>query len=108
MQQLEKLQESLQADLTLIRDFCVANRLTIAVAESVSAGAIQLLLSTAQDAALFFQGGITAYNLGQKSRHLSIEPIYAENCNCVDNAVSIEMAKGVCSLFSSQIGIGIT
>jgi nicotinamide-nucleotide amidase len=83
-------------------------RQTIAVAESVTAGHLQVALASAENASQFFQGGITAYNLGQKARHLKIEPIHAEGCNCVSEKVAIEMAYEVTRLFSCDWGIAIT
>lgn len=81
---------------------------TISVAESVTSGHIQASLSLAENAREFFHGGITAYNLGQKSRHLYVEAIHALQCNCVSQQVASEMARNVCRLFSSHWGIGIT
>ena len=81
---------------------------TIAVAESVTSGLLQAALSSADKAMDFYQGGITAYNLGQKSRHLLVEPIHALSSNCVSEQVSKEMALNVCKLFSSDWGIGVT
>jgi len=84
------------------------NNKTIAVAESVTAGLLQAALASAADASLFFQGGITAYNIGQKCRHLLVEPVHALECDCVSEKVSKDMCVQVCSLFSSDYGIGIT
>ena len=81
---------------------------TIAVAESVTAGNVQAAFSLAKDAVSFFQGGITVYNIGQKCRHLMVEPTHALECNCVSKKVSDQMAIGVCRLFSADYGIGIT
>ena len=81
---------------------------TIAVAESVTTGLLQLALAQAEKANEFFQGGITTYNLGQKFRHLKVEPIHAEATNCVSEKVSEEMAIHVCDLFSSHWGIAVT
>jgi nicotinamide-nucleotide amidase len=94
--------------LKKIRDYMLSHQETLAVAESVTSGHIQAALSLADDAAKFYQGGITAYNLGQKARHLSVEPIHAETCNCVSEQVAIKMALQACQLFSSHWGIGIT
>ena len=91
-----------------IRDFLLAHKETIAVAESVTSGFIQAAFSTAEEASQFYQGGITAYNLGQKYRHLRVEPIQALACNCVSEKIAGEMALHVCDLFHSQWGIGIT
>ncbi|WP_162946218.1 CinA family protein [Chitinophaga barathri] len=95
-------------NIRIIRDQLLRGRKTVAVAESVTAGLLQFRLAGAEDAAQFFQGGITAYNLGQKYRHLRVEPIHAQSCNCVDEQVAIEMAKNVCRLFCSQWGLSIT
>lgn len=81
---------------------------TIAVAESLTSGHLQVALASAENASKFFQGGLTAYNLGQKSRHLKIEPIHAESCNCVSEKVAAQMARNVAHLFSSDWSVGIT
>ncbi len=91
-----------------IKDLLIGCNETLAVAESVTGGILQTAFASTIDASLFFQGGITAYNLGQKSRHLHINPIHAETCNCVSDTVAIEMAMGVCSLFSSHWRIAVT
>jgi PncC family amidohydrolase len=81
---------------------------TLAVAESVTAGQLQVAFSLAEGATQVFQGGITAYNIGQKSRHLLIDPIHAGNHNCVSEKVADQMAAHVVSLFSADWGIAIT
>lgn len=81
---------------------------TLAVAESVTAGQLQVAFSLAEGATQIFQGGITAYNIGQKSRHLLIDPVHAGNCNCVSEKVADQMAAHVVSLFSADWGIAIT
>lgn len=84
------------------------NNQSIAVAESVTSGLLQAAFSNADNASLFFQGGITAYNIGQKCRHLLVEPLHAIECNCVSEKISQQMAANVCNLFVSDYGIGIT
>lgn len=81
---------------------------TIAVAESVTSGLMQAAFSSAEGAIACYQGGITVYNLAQKYRHLDVEPIHAQACNCVSEKVAAEMALNVCRLFCSNWGIGIT
>jgi nicotinamide-nucleotide amidase len=81
---------------------------SISVAESVTAGLLQLALASAPDASTFFQGGITAYNVGQKSRHLLVEPIEAISCNCVSMKIARQMALSVCDMFKSDWGIAVT
>src|SRR5690606_8728169 len=55
-----------------------------------------------------YQGGITAYNAGQKTRHLQVEPIHALTCDCVSEQTAVEMAQGSNQLFLSEYAIGIT
>jgi nicotinamide-nucleotide amidase len=91
-----------------IRDYLLTANETIAVAESVTSGFLQAAFSTAPDAAKIFQGGITAYNLGQKYKHLQVEPIHAEACNCVSDEVASDMALYVCTAFKSHWGLALT
>lgn len=97
-----------EADISQIRNYMVGHHHTLAVAESVTAGHLQAALSLAAEATLFFQGGITTYNLGQKARHLNINPIHAMSCNSVSEQVAREMASHTCSLFSSDWSLAIT
>jgi nicotinamide-nucleotide amidase len=91
-----------------IKEILVKNQQTLAVAESVTAGHIQAAFSAATDASFFFQGGITAYNAGQKTRHLGVEPIHAMKDDCVSQEVAGQMAITVNDLFLSYYGIAIT
>ena len=81
---------------------------TVAVAESVTAGLMQFSFGNIENASQFYQGGITAYNIGQKYKHLLVEPIHALNVNCVSENVSTQMAIEVNRLFNSHWGLSIT
>jgi nicotinamide-nucleotide amidase len=81
---------------------------TIAVAESVTAGLLQAALASAEEAMLFFQGGITAYNINQKYTHLHIDLTQAVKCNCVSEQTALEMAVAVARSFSTRWGIAVT
>lgn len=91
-----------------IRQLLTGNQQTVAVAESVTAGHLQVALSLAEKAMEFFQGGITTYNLGQKTKHLNIDPIHGQLCDCVSEKVALEMATAVGPLFAADWGIAIT
>ncbi|MES2882309.1 MAG: CinA family protein [Bacteroidota bacterium] len=91
-----------------IKTRLVQKKETVAVAESVTTGLLQFALALADEATNYFQGGITTYNLGQKTMHLSVEPIQALACNCVSAPVAKQMALNVCNLFKSNWGVGIT
>ncbi len=94
--------------IDIIKEHLLQSSQTVAVAESVTSGHLQAAFSQAEDAMLFFQGGITAYNLGQKTRHLSVNPIHALQCNCVSPTVAGQMALGAISLFASDWGVSVT
>jgi nicotinamide-nucleotide amidase len=94
--------------INLIGKALIDRNETISVAESVTAGHLQLALSLGENARQYFQGGITAYNIGQKSRLLNVEPIHAENCNCVSNLVAEQMAFRSLKIFTSAWSIGVT
>lgn len=91
-----------------IKEILTQKNLTVSVAESVTAGHLQAALSSAVEASEFFQGGITAYNIGQKCRHLHVDPINAAPCDCVAQHVACTMALSVSNLFLSHYSIAIT
>jgi len=83
-------------------------KLTLAVAESMTCGRVQSRIGAISGASAFFLGGITAYTLGQKVRHLGIEEATARALNCVSQDVAEQMAIGVNALFGSQLGLATT
>jgi PncC family amidohydrolase len=95
-------------NIEVIKKGLVSVRETIAVAESVTAGMLQVALASATDASQFFQGGLTAYNVGQKTLHLDVEPIEALASNCVSKTTTIQMAVNVCARFRSHWGVAVT
>ena len=95
-------------EISGIKDYMMSNHYTLGIAESVTSGHLQAAFSLATDASKFFQGGITTYNLGQKSRHLHVNPIHAVACNSVSDLIADQMAIHALTLFSSDWSIGIT
>jgi PncC family amidohydrolase len=91
-----------------IAGIMIRKQYSIAVGESVTAGLLQAALASAENATVFFQGGITAYNVKQKYSHLHVDVLHAVSCNCVSGTVAAEMALGAGRSFSSNWGIGIT
>ena len=81
---------------------------TISVAESVTSGLLQFAFSTIEEAEKMYHGGLTAYNIAQKFKHLNVEPIHALACNCVSQPIAEQMALHVATHFHSHWGIGIT
>lgn len=83
-------------------------RRTLAVAESVTCGHLQAAIGAISGASEFFLGGVTAYTLDQKVRHLGVDRAAAAAVNCVSDAVVRQMAAGACALFGSDVGVATT
>lgn len=83
-------------------------QLTLAVAESVTCGRVQARIGEIPGASDFFPGGITAYSLDQKVRHLGVDRASATSVNCVSAAVAAQMARGVAALFGADLGVATT
>ncbi|MDW3193487.1 MAG: CinA family protein [Cytophagales bacterium] len=91
-----------------LKDLLIGNKLTIAVAESLTCGLVQAKLGEISGASGFLEGGITTYNLEQKVKFLCVDEFHAQSVNCVSKKVAIEMATHVSRIFGSNIGIGTT
>ena len=83
-------------------------RLTLAVAESLTCGHVQTLIGAVPGASEYFLGGITAYNLEQKVRHLGVNRAHARRVDCVSPRVAIEMAQGAVELFGADLAVATT
>lgn len=83
-------------------------RVRLAVAESMTGGRLQALVAAEAGASEFFLGGITAYTLEQKVRHLGVARADAAAVDCVSAAVAWQMARGACALFGADVAVATT
>lgn len=83
-------------------------RLTLAVAESLTAGHLQAHIASVSGASEFFLGGVTAYSLEQKVKLLGVNRAHARRTDCVSQRVAAEMAYGAMQLFGSDLGAATT
>src|SRR5205085_7030028 len=83
-------------------------RLTLAVAESLTSGHVQSGVGAISGASNFFLGGITAYSLEEKVNLLGVDRRAARKVDCVSAEVAREMARGVCRVFGSELGVATT
>ena len=88
--------------------FLETPRLTLGVAESLTGGRVQARIAAVSGASEFFLGGITAYTLTQKQRHLGVDPTMAAAVNSVSAEVARQMARGACALFGADLGVATT
>jgi PncC family amidohydrolase len=91
-----------------LKHLCDERNLTLAVAESASAGHLAALITSVSGASTFFEGGVVVYNQKQKVRWLHIDSKHAAKVNCVSDQVAVEMASGVRGQFGTSIGLSIT
>jgi nicotinamide-nucleotide amidase len=94
---------------TELKDLMLAPpRLTLAVAESVTCGRLQARIGAIPGASLFFVGGMTAYTIAQKVRHLGVDRAQAEQVDAVSPEIAEQMARGACAFFGSDIAVATT
>jgi hypothetical protein len=82
--------------------------LPVAVAESVTAGAVSNALCSEPGSSKFFLGGIIAYNMDTQEQLLGVDAVYAEKNNFANPFTTFTMAKNVTELFQSRIGLSTT
>jgi len=83
-------------------------RLTLAVAESLTAGQVQAAIAAVSGASNYFLGGLTAYTLEQKVKLLGVSRAHARRVNCVSQGVAVEMAVGAGELFGADLAVATT
>ncbi|MBV9100448.1 MAG: nicotinamide-nucleotide amidohydrolase family protein [Candidatus Dormibacteraeota bacterium] len=83
-------------------------RLSIAVAESCTGGAIAALLTAVPGAGAVMRGGVVAYDDGVKQDTLGVSPEVIAERGSVNAAVAREMAQGVKQRLRADVGLAIT
>ena len=91
-----------------LRRRMVALGLRLAVAESLTGGRLQALITSVSGASDYFVGGVVAYTLQQKVALLGVDSEHAAAVNSVSARVAREMAQGVCRLMQADIGAATT
>lgn len=91
------------SDADLIARTASARGLTIAVAESLTGGALAQTLAKAPDAAAWFAGGVVAYTLATKHRVLGVPegPV-------VTAPTARRMAEAVRELTGADVAVAVT
>ncbi|MFI5695859.1 CinA family protein [Kribbella sp. NPDC051586] len=81
----------------------LAQGLSVAVAESLTSGAIASRLGAAADSSVWFAGGVVAYASETKFRVLSVDPGPVVNARC-----AVQMAKGCADLLGADVAVAVT
>ena len=88
-----------------LHDFCIANRISIATAESCTAGRIASEISAISGASLFFNGGLIAYQNNIKVKLLGVSELVIKEKTEVSAEVVEQMAEGVRDRFLADFAI---
>jgi nicotinamide-nucleotide amidase len=83
-------------------------RRTLAVAESLTGGRLQALITSVSGASACFLGGVCAYTVPQKARLLGVDAAHATTVDGVSARVAGEMAAGACRLFGADLAVATT
>ncbi|MBW7676335.1 CinA family protein [Chryseobacterium chendengshani] len=94
--------------LEYISECLINSNETIAIAESVTSGMLQLAFSQMPNASMSYKGGMTSYTLNEKVRLLRVDKSEAEKCDCVSEKIAETMALNVAKLFESDWSIATT
>ena len=91
-----------------IIEFAKAHGLTVAVAESCSAGRLAQIFAKAENASKYFLGGVVAYTKQTKTRVLAVPADMLEAGTAVCGPVAEAMARGAAILLRADLGVAIT
>jgi nicotinamide-nucleotide amidase len=81
---------------------------TLAVAESVTGGALGATITTVPGVSATFRGGIVAYATDLKARLLGVDADHLASAGAVDSLVAEAMASGVMSRLGATYGLSTT
>jgi nicotinamide-nucleotide amidase len=85
-----------------------APELSLSVAESLTGGHVQAMITSVAGASDYFRGGVTAYTLDEKTKILGVTRAPAKRVNGVSQQVAVEMALGVSRVFGTDLAVSTT
>lgn len=97
------------ADLTAVVVRSLLERgLTVATAESLTAGLLAAALADVPGASGTLQGGVVAYQNRVKEQVLGVDADLLEHRGAVDGDVAVQMAQGVRRVLGADVGLATT
>jgi len=91
-----------------LKHFLLRTGMTIATAESLTAGNLGALIASVSGSSAYFLGGDIVYNIDQKVGRLGVGREHAASCNCVSAQVAREMAAGCRQALRADIALATT
>lgn len=102
------IESGIQIALRIIHQHLKAKNLSIATAESLTAGLISATLASQSGSSAYLKGSIVAYTLDAKVKLLCVDREKAAACNCVSAEVARAMAEGTTRLLDTDCVIAVT
>lgn len=97
--------ENIEADLA---NYFVKNKLTLAVAESITGGNIAKMITAIPGASQYFKGGVVTYSSEAKEQILEVKDEMIEKYTVVSAEVAKAMASGIKKILKSDYAIATT
>lgn len=92
----------------VVGQLLLKHSLTLAVAESCSAGYIAKTVTDVPGSSRYFLGGIIAYSNSAKQSMLGVDPEMLKKQGAVSEATAVEMARGVLKRLGSDTAVAVT
>lgn len=94
--------------MSRIKELLEENQCSLAVAESLTGGLLSASIVEISGISKYYRGGATTYALKSKEDLLGVPLSHTQKSDAVDEYTAVSMAKGVTSLFHSDIGLATT
>ncbi len=88
--------------------FLIENKITVATAESCTAGLIAARLGDASGVSEIFSEGFVTYSNDAKEKNLGVSHKTLEDFGAVSEEVARQMAEGVCRATGARLGLSAT
>lgn len=98
----------MKANLETTAQYLIRKKLTIAFAESATAGRLAAEFSLATDAGKFLKGGLVCYDAALKETLLQVPKKLVEACSPESLEVTRAIADGLAKLIPADLHVGIT
>ncbi len=95
-------------DIEALHLALIEQKITLAIAESCTGGALSSAFVKNAGASSYFQGAIVAYATCVKEKLLKIDPALITTFGVVSEEVSRQMALHVAQELSADLGLGVT
>lgn len=88
--------------------YLIENKITVATAESCTAGMIAARIGDASGVSEIFSEGYVTYSNEAKEKNLGVSHEALENFGAVSEVVARQMAEGVCRRTGARLGLSAT